>query len=70
MKIINKKKFAKTTLDKNVKVFIIYIISFNLSLMLIYIAQKTQIILLITKKIKILIKYLNYLDIFYNAIVM
>ena len=37
-------------LDDNVEAFTIYIISFNLNLMLIYLAKKTQIALLVAKK--------------------
>lgn len=54
---INKKKFAKIALEKNIKLFIT---SLNLSLILIYLAKKIQIDLLITKKIKILNKYLDF----------
>ena len=38
--------------------------SFSFNSMLIYFAQKAQIALLITKKVKILIKYWNFLDVF------
>ena len=53
-----------TTLDENVEVFIMYITSFSLNLMLIYSVQKTRIALLTTKKVKILTKYSNFLNIF------
>lgn len=51
-------------LDKNVKAFLIHVISFSLSLMLIHFAKKAQIILLITKKVKILAKYPDFSNIF------
>ena len=60
MKIIDKQKFAKTALDKNVKAFLIYIISFNLNLIFIHLVQKILIALLIAKKIKFLTKYSNF----------
>ena len=41
-----------------------YITSLSLNLILIYLAQKAEIVLLLTKKVKILIKYSNFLDIF------
>ena len=36
VRIINKKEFAKVALDKNIKVFIVYIVSSSLGLILIY----------------------------------
>lgn len=50
VKLIAKKKFAKTALDKNIEAFIIYILSLNLGSILIYPAKKIQITLLLIKK--------------------
>lgn len=60
---MNKKKFAKTMLDKNSKIFIIYI-TFYLSSKLIYLYQKVQMVFLLTEKFTILTKYLDILNIF------
>ena len=49
VKIINKKEFTKAMLDKNVENFVIYITF--LSMIVIYLATKTQITLLVTKKV-------------------
>lgn len=49
-------------MDKNIKVFIVHIK--QLSLMLIHLAQKAQIILLIVEKIKIPTKDLDFADVF------
>ena len=62
--IIDKKEFGKTLLDENIEVFLVYMKSFNLSLMSIYLTKKAQIALLITKKVKILVKYSDFLNIF------
>lgn len=51
-------------LDKNVEAFVMYVTSFNLSLMLIHPTKKAQIASLITKKIKILVKYLDFSNVF------
>lgn len=40
VEIIDKKTFAKAILDKNIKTFVIYVISLNLSLIFIYLAKK------------------------------
>ena len=64
MEIIDKKKFAKASLDQNVKAFIVYIASLKFNLMSIHPASKAQIILLLAKKIKILTQYLDFLDVF------
>lgn len=64
--LINKKEFAKTVLGKNIKAFVVLVILFNFGklIMLIYLAKKIQITLLIAKKVKILIKYLDFSEIF------
>ena len=51
-------------LNENIEAFIVYMQSFSLNLMSIYPTQKAQIALLITKKVQILTKYLNFSDIF------
>lgn len=50
-------------IDKNIEVFIMQV-TFWLGLILIYPAKKTQIVLLLTKKIKILTKYSDFSDVF------
>lgn len=50
-KIINKKKFVKMILEKNVIAFIVYITSFNLYLMLIYHAWKFRLVYYSIKKL-------------------
>ena len=62
VELIDKKKFAKTALDKNVEAFVVYIIS--LLPMAIYQARKTQIALLISKKVKITAKYSDFSNVF------
>lgn len=54
------KKFAKAILDKNIKTFVVLVTSFSLSLMSIQPAKKAKIALLLTKKVKIQIKYLDF----------
>lgn len=49
IKFINKKKFVKIILDKNIKIFIIYMFFF--SFILIYLVKKYQIALLFIQKI-------------------
>lgn len=51
-------------MDENVKAFVIYITSLRIGLILIYLAKKAQIAFLIAEKLKILAKYLIFLDIF------
>ena len=51
-------------LDKKVEVFVVYMTSFKLNLMPIHLVQKAQIALLIAKEVKILIKYLDFLNVF------
>ena len=62
IEIIDKNKFVKATLDKNVEVFIVQ--RTFLIIIAIYPAKKTWIALLITKEIKISIKYSDFSDIF------
>ena len=51
-------------LKKNIEVFVVYVTSLSLNLMPIHPVKKAQIALLVTKKIKIQTKYLDFLDIF------
>ena len=64
MAIIDKKAFTKVALNKNIKIFIMYMIFLSFKLMLISSTSKIEIVFLITKKIKILIQYLDFLDVF------
>lgn len=41
VELINKKKFAKTVLNENIKAFVIYMTSFNFSSISIYSIKKT-----------------------------
>lgn len=68
IKIIDNKKVAKVTLDKNIEIFVVYIIIFNLKQIIIFLAEKAEIIFLnIIKTFKnILAEYSNYGDIFYK----
>ena len=51
-------------MDENVKIFVIYVTSLSLNLMLIYPAKKVQIASLIAEKVKISINYLDFSDVF------
>ena len=67
MKIINKKEFAKTTLNKNVKFFVVHIAFFSLrTKMIFYPTRNAKIVLVIIEKVSksILAKSLNFIDIF------
>lgn len=66
IRIMNKKKFAKMALDKNIKGFVVYLTSFSLNkpTIIIHLARKAHIALFITKEMQILAKYSNFLDIF------
>lgn len=57
------KNFAKAVLNKNHKAFVMHITSW-LSLMIIYLARKTQVALLFIKKLKNLVKYLVFSNVF------
>ena len=63
MEFINKKMFAKTELDENVKAFILHVGSFT-SNMTIYPAQKAEIALFIAKKVIVPAKYIDFDDVF------
>lgn len=64
VKIINNKEFTKTALDENIKAFVIHIAFFSLRQIIIYPAWKAQIALLLTEKVTVLTKYLNFANIF------
>ena len=65
VEFINKKKFAKTALDENIKAFISYIAFFS-SKMTIYTACKAQITSHLGKNITKPAKYLDFTDVFSN----
>ena len=58
-KLINKKKLAKAMFDKNIKIFIMDMSFLSLKSIIIYLAQKTQIIFLLVKKFTVLAKILS-----------
>ena len=52
IELINKKEFIKVSLDKNIKVFVVYINSLSLrSKIIIHLSRKAQIALLLAKKV-------------------
>lgn len=67
IKIIDKKEFAITVLDKNVEVFVMYITFFSLEKLTItiHLTRKVQIILLLTEKVMIFNKYSDFFNIFF-----
>ena len=65
VEFINKKKFAKAALDKNVKAFVVHISFLSLrSKITIHLAWENQIALLLAKEITILVKYADFANIF------
>ena len=65
VELINKKKFAKTALDENIKAFLVHINSLSLgSKMIIHPARKTQIASLLAKKVIVPAEYSDFADIF------
>lgn len=67
MELINKKEFAATVLDKNVKTFEIYLATLSAALAIqVYFFFQAQVKLLLTDKafVKVLSKYLDYTDVF------
>ena len=63
IKIINKKKFAKAALDKNFKIFVIHVAFLNLAPGIL-LDREIQIASLLTKKVKIPDKYLDFTNVF------
>ena len=51
-------------LDENIKAFMMHVISLSLNSIAIHPARKAQIALLVTKKVKILTEYSDFLDVF------
>ena len=65
IELINKKEFAKAPLDENIEVFVVYVSFLSLrSKMTIHPAWEAQIALLLTKKITVPAKYLDFADVF------
>lgn len=60
MEVIDKNKFAKVAADKNIEAFVMHVTSLNLCLILIYLARKAQIAFLLTRKVSISNKYLDF----------
>lgn len=70
VQIINWKQFAIASLNPNKKTFIIYIISLSQGYkLIIYLAQKSQITLLVAKEMAILAEYLDYIKVFLKEFV-
>ena len=63
IKLINKKKFAKTALDKNLETFVIHMAFVNL-VPGVYPNKKAQIAYLLTEKVRILKKYSDFINVF------
>ena len=63
VEVINKKKWVRRVLNENIKAFIIYMDSVT-SKIIIHLDKKGQIALLITKKVNISPKYLDYAIVF------
>ena len=71
IKVTNKKKFVRVNLNKNIKLFIIYIVFLNLEFkIMIYLIQNDSIIFLNIEKIlkSILTKNLNFINIFFKKL--
>ena len=65
VEFINKKEFAKATLNENSEIFIIYVASLNLAPVPgIYLDREIQIAVLLTEEVKILDKYADYANVF------
>ena len=65
VEFINKKEFAKATLNKNINTFEVHISFLSLkSKMTIYLSKKAEIALLLDKKITVLVKYLDFVYVF------
>ena len=65
MKLIDKKKFAKATLDEHIKAFMMHVSFLSLGLkMTIHPALKAPIVLLLAKKVILPAKYLDFTNVF------
>lgn len=61
----NKKRFVKIGLNKNIEIFVVYMVFYNLrSKMLMYSNRKALITFLLTEKVTILVKYSDFFNIF------
>lgn len=70
IQIINQKEFITVVLDPGKEAFIVYIVSFSLSSKIqIHPAWKTQITLLLIKKVTIAAKYLDFIDLFLKKLI-
>ena len=65
---MNKIEFIKAVLYKNINAFLVYVRSLELR-MTIYLAKKTQIALMLTKKVIILVKYLDFANVFLKKLI-
>ena len=63
VEIIDRKKFAKTALDENVKVFVVHVSSLG-SKMTIHLARKAQLALLLAEEVTVPTKYSDFADVF------
>ena len=63
VKLIDKKKFAKAALDKNIEAFVVQVASFT-SKITIYLVFDVQILLLLVEKVTISVEYFDYADVF------
>ena len=61
--LINKKEFAKTVLDEESETFVVHVASLNLAPG-IHLDKTAQIASLLIEKVKILDKYLDFVDVF------
>lgn len=64
VKFIDKKEFAKVALDEDVKAFVVHMSFLSLEPMIMYRAWEAQIALLLTEKVTIPDKYLDFMDVF------
>ena len=63
VKLTNQKEFAKVSLDKNIKAFVVHVSSLELRIT-IYLARKAQMAFLLAEKVIVPAKYLDVADVF------
>ena len=63
VKLINQKEFAKVALDKNIEVFMIYISSLRLRI-IIHLVKKASMALLLSEKVTILAEHSDFANMF------
>lgn len=63
MRFIEKNKFAEAALDENIELLVPYISSFAAKIT-IYLARKAQISLVLVEEVTILIKCVDFVDVF------